>query len=79
MQYALLFDIQSVDQKKNWTALHKHYTIYVLEWPSKSRINNYIKPHRVQYILRNFYYTTMQKLCKFEALHKMVIRKITNF
>ena len=26
------------------------------------------KPHRVQNILRHFYYTTMQKLCKFEAM-----------
>ena len=25
-------------------------------------------PNRVQHILRHFYYATMQKLCKFEAL-----------
>ena len=42
----------------------------ILEWPSKSRIMNSIKPHRVQHILRHFYYTTMQKLCEFEALSK---------
>ena len=33
------------------------------------KIKNSIKPHRVQHILRHFYYTTIQKLCKFEALY----------
>ena len=37
----------------------------------KSRIRNSIKPHRVQYIIRHIYYTTMQKLCKFEARKSM--------
>ena len=41
---------------------------YIQEWPSKLRIKNSIKPHGVQHILRHFYYTTMQKLSKFEAL-----------
>ena len=39
-----------------------------LEWPSISKIKNSNKPLWVQYILRHFYYTTMQKLRKFEAL-----------
>ena len=29
---------------------------------------NFIEPHKVQYNLKHFYYTTMQKLWKFEAL-----------
>ena len=44
------------------------YIYKILEWPSESRIRNSIKPYRVQYIIRHFYYTTIQKLCKFEAL-----------
>ena len=36
----------------------------------KLKIKNSIKPHRHQYIQRHFYYTTRQKLCKFEALSK---------
>ena len=31
------------------------------------KIKNSIKPHRVQHILRPFYYTPIQKLCTFEA------------
>ena len=46
----------------------------VAHWPSKSRINNSIKPHRVQHVLRHFYYTTMQKLCNFEALYRPEIQ-----
>ena len=38
---------------------------YVVEGPFISRIKNSFKPH----ILRHFYYTTMQKLCEFEALY----------
>ena len=30
-------------------------------------IKNSIETHRFQHIQRQFYYTTMQKLCKFEA------------
>ena len=39
--------------------------MYIIEWPSKLRIKNSIKTHRVQYTLKTFYFTTMQKLCKF--------------
>ena len=46
----------------------------LIEWPSKLRIKNSVKPHRVQYILRHFYYTTMQKLCNFEALYRPEIQ-----
>ena len=38
------------------------------------KIKNSIKPYRVQYILRNFYYISMQKLPKFEALFKPEIQ-----
>ena len=47
---------------------------YLIELPSKSRIMNSIKPQRVQYILRHFYYATMQKLCKFKALYRPEIQ-----
>ena len=61
-----------------WLFLHGNFNAlwlipkqaYLIEWPSKSRIKNSIKPHRVQYILRHFYYATMQKLWKFEALFR---------
>ena len=32
----------------------------LLEWPSKSKLKNSIKPYRLHYILRHIYYTTMQ-------------------
>ena len=47
--------------------LYKHV---VIEWLSKSSFNNSIRPHWVQYILRYFYYTAMQKLCNFEAISR---------
>ena len=43
--------------------------LYIVEWPSLSRIKNSIEPNRVQHILRHIYYATMQKLCKFEAIY----------
>ena len=53
------------------TGLRYYFT---LEWPSISRIKNFIKPNRVQHILRHIYYATMQKLCKFEALYRPEIQ-----
>ena len=41
-----------------------------LEWLSKSRLKNPIRPHSEQHILRHFHYKTKQKLCKFEALSR---------
>ena len=40
----------------------------ILEWPSKSKLKNSIKPYRLHYILKHIYYKTLQKLCKSEAL-----------
>ena len=53
---------------------HYNNAMCIIEWPSKLRINNSVKPHRVQYILRHFYYTTMQKLCNCEALYRPEIQ-----
>ena len=38
------------------------FLVYIVEWPSISRIKNSIKPNRVRHILRHIYYATMQKL-----------------
>ena len=48
--------------------LHDFTKSCLLEWPSKSWRKNSIKPHQVQYILRHFYCTTMQKLSNIEEL-----------
>ena len=57
------YDVHHQKWKKN-NSIESYFT----EWPSISRIKNSIKLYWVQYILRNFYYTTMQKLCEFEVL-----------
>ena len=41
------------------------YSHTVLEWLTKFRISFPILPHIFQYILRLFYYMSMQKYCKF--------------
>ena len=64
------FLITSNHTKVNILKMGQYMSGCPLEWLSKSRIRNSIEPHRVQYIIRHIYYTTMQKLCKFEALSR---------
>ena len=49
-------------------------TICLLELPLISRIKISFKRHGVYHILRHPYYTTMQKLCEFEALYRPEIQ-----
>ena len=56
------------------TTKKKEKIIYIIEWPSISRIKNSIKPNGVKHILRHIYYATMQKLSKFEALYRPEIQ-----
>ena len=50
------------------------YKYLIIEWLSKSRINNYIMPHRVQYILSYFNYTTCftRNICNYRFKKKSV-------